>query len=285
MYITPKDKNYELIDSGDGMKLERFGDITLLRPEPEALWTPLQKNLWDNADYTYNRIGASKWQKAKNIPESWEINYGGINLGIKPTAFKHTGLFPEQLSNWEYFKKTTNGKKNLKVLNLFGYTGAFSVYALSLGHNVTHVDSSQGVNNWLLDNVRSNNLDKNKIKIITDDVVTFVKRLIKRGEKFDVVVMDPPAFGHGTKASELWKIEEDLPSLINMIGMILEDKPTCVILSGYAAGYSAETYKNLLQPIQNFYGGKIESDVMTIEESGSKRMLTVGIAARWNASA
>lgn len=281
MFITPNDKNYSLVDSGNGMKLERFGNITLLRPEPEAIWMPNKVNLWDVADYTYYREGKDKWQKSKNTPESWEINYGGINLLIKPTAFKHTGLFPEQLSNWEYFTKHTKAHMNLKVLNLFGYTGAFSVLALSLGHHVTHVDSSQGVNDWLVQNAKLNNLDLKNLKVITDDVMLFVKRLIKRGEKFDWIIMDPPAFGHGT-GKELWKIERDLPDLIDNVHHILTDIPGGIILSGYSAGYSPESYKNVLLPFKKLYGGEVESGTMSIQEENSDRLLTLGIVSRWS---
>ncbi len=280
MIITPKDNTYSLIDSGNEMKLERFGDITLLRPEPEAIWLPKKIEEWNDVDYRYDREGKDKWQKSKSTPDSWHITYGGINLIIKPTAFKHTGLFPEQLSNWEYFKEKTKGTKNLKVLNLFGYTGGFSVLALSLGHHVTHVDSSQGVNDWLLENCKINELDTKNLKLITDDAPAFVRRLIKRGEKFDWIILDPPAFGHG-KGKELWKIERDLPSLIDDIGLLMSDAPGGVILSGYAAGYSPETYRNLLLPFTDLYGGDIEADAMTIQEE-SGRQLTLGIVARWS---
>ncbi len=280
-FITPNNKNYSLLDSGNGMKLERFGNVTLLRPEPEAIWTPSNIRLWDDVDYKYNRNGKDKWVKSKNTPESWVINYGGIDLLVKPTAFKHTGLFPEQLSNWEYFKKNTKDKKGLKVLNLFGYTGAFSVVALSLGHSVTHVDSSQGVNDWLNKNVKLNSLDGKNLKIITDDVMLFVKRLVKRGEKFDWVIMDPPAFGHGT-GKELWKIERDLPDLIDNVISILTDNPGGIILSGYSAGYSPESYKNLLLPFKKLYGGEVESGTMSIKEESNDRLLTLGIVARWS---
>lgn len=280
MFITPNDKSYSLIDSGNGMKLERFGDVSLLRPEPEAIWMPAHIELWDNVDYKYDKDG-KKWNKNKNAPENWVINYGGIDLLIKPTAFKHTGLFPEQLSNWEYFKEHTAGQKNLKILNLFGYTGAFSVLALKLGHNVTHVDSSQGVNDWLVQNVKLNNLDLKNLKVITDDATSYIKRLIKRGDKFHYIIMDPPAFGHGT-GKELWKIERDLPNLIDNVGLLLSDKPSGIILSGYSAGYSPESYKNILLPFQKLFGGEIESDVMTIKEQNSNRFLTLGITARWS---
>jgi 23S rRNA (cytosine1962-C5)-methyltransferase len=281
MFKTPQDKNYELIDSGNEMKLERFGNITLARPEPEAIWNKSRPEIWDSVDYFYDRDTKAKWNKKRDIPESWEIAYGGVNLWIKPTAFKHTGLFPEQISNWKYLEKISAGRK-LKILNLFGYTGAFSVFALSLGHEVTHVDSSQGINDWLKENVKINRVDSGKLKIITDDVTAFIKRLVKRGETYDIIILDPPAFGHGAKASELWKIEEDLPHLISSLGLILTPKPTGIILSGYAAGYSPETYKNLLLPIADAFGGVVEADTMTIEESGTKRMLTIGIAARWS---
>ncbi len=285
MFKTPRDENYKLIDSGLGMKLEQFGNYTLLRPDPEAIWLPNKNEEWDKADFIYQRDAQVKWKKVNNIPESWIMEYGGLKFKIKPTAFKHTGLFPEQLSNWEYFKEKSeiwkkSGRKNLKVLNLFGYTGAFSMLALSLGHEVTHVDSSQGINDWLKENCKISNLDTQKLKIITDDVSAFIKRLIKRKETFDVIILDPPAFGHGTK-KELWKIEDDLPNLIESLGLILSDKPSCVILSGYSAGYSAETYKNLLLPFKEIYGGEVEADIMTIQENNTERYLTLGIAARW----
>jgi len=289
MFKTPKDNGYELLDSGNSMKLERFGDYILVRPEPEALWMPSNTELWDKANYIYNKLVKNNWQKDRNSPEKWTTTYGGMDFLIKPTAFKHTGLFPEQLSNWQYFEKISKnlpaGKqgKKLKVLNLFGYTGGFSMLALKLGHDVVHVDSSQGVNDWLNQNCKLSNIDTKNLKTITDDVNAFIRRLVKRGEKFDFIVLDPPAFGHGSKTSELWKIEEDLSNLIETLGLVLNDKPAGIIISGYAAGYSPETYKNLLLPFVNVFGGTIEADVMTIEESGKNgRMLTVGITARWS---
>lgn len=284
MFITPIDQNYELLDSGNGMKLERFGDYTLLRPEPEAIWLPQHPEIWDAANFIYERESKSKWKKSNPaLPDSWVISYGELRLLIKPTAFKHTGLFPEQLSNWEYLKEKTKGKRNLKILNLFGYTGAFSIVALSLGHHVTHVDSSQGVNDWLKENCALSKINTKNLKIITDDVSAFIKRLVKRGEKFDLILLDPPAFGHGAK-KELWKIEENLPQLMDSLGLILSDEPCGIIISGYAAGYSAETYKNLLRPFQEIFSGTIESDVMTIQESKTNRQLALGIAARWFAN-
>lgn len=280
MFLTPKETTYKLIDSGNSMKLERFGEYTLLRPEPEALWLPKKPELWNDADFIYDRNSKSKWKKKPGTKDSWAMEYGGLTLTIKPTAFKHTGLFPEQLANWEYFRTKTAGKKNLKVLNLFGYTGAFSMVALQAGHEVTHVDSSQGVNDWLKENCALSKLATDKLKIITDDVGAFVKRLIKRGEKFDIILLDPPAFGHGTK-KELWKIEEDLPRLMDSLGLLLTDKPCGIIISGYAAGYSAETYRNLLLPFQEIYGGVVEADIMTLQENTAERYLTLGISARW----
>lgn len=281
MFITPKDKNYKLIDSGNGLKFEQFGDYNLVRPEPEAIWLPKNQDQWINADFTFNKNKEDNWLKSKDVPNSWIMNYGGMDLKIKPTAFKHTGLFPEQLSNWEYFTNKTKGQKNLKVLNLFGYTGAFSLLALKLGHKVTHVDSSQGVNDWLKENCELNKIKTTDLKIITDDVMVFIKRLIKRGDKFDWIILDPPAFGHG-KGKELWKIEKDLPDLINAIGLIMEDKPSGIILNGYSAGYNPESYRNILLPFQELYGGQIEADFMSIQETNSDRQLTLGIVARWN---
>lgn len=285
MFITPHDDNYELLDSGNGMKLERFGKYTLSRPEPEAIWNIQNGALWDEADLFYDKkSGKGEWGRAHNeVSNSWHMQYGGLNFLIKPTAFKHVGLFPEQLSNWNYFKEHTKGQKNLKVLNLFGYTGGASMMALSLGHDVTHVDSSQGVNDWLKENCKLSDLDATKLHIITDDVNAYINRLIKRGDKFDWIILDPPAFGHGNK-KEIWRIEDDLPELIDAIGAIMSDdsKSRGIILSGYSAGYSAESYENILKPFMETFGGKVESGNMSIQESNSDRLLTVGIVARWS---
>lgn len=285
MIITPKQKSYALVDSGNSLKLEKFGDYLLIRPEPEAIWQPNDQALWEKADFIFNKDYPNNWQKTQdNLPDSWVINYGGLNIKIKPTSFKHTGLFPEQLSNWEYLENITKGKKDLKILNLFGYTGGFTMKGLSLGHKVTHVDSSQGVNTWLLENIVESNLNKDNLKVITDDVMTFVKRIIKRGEKFDIIILDPPAFGHGIKKNDLWKIEKDLPIIIDLIKEILTEKPLSIIMSGYSAGYNAETYKNLLLPFKETFGGEIESDVLCLQEENNIRFLAVGIVARWQAN-
>ena len=272
---------YELIDSGGGMKLERFGQCILARPEPEALWHKSNARLWENIDAIFETETDRKWKIInKKMPQSWVIEHGGIQFKIALTSFKHTGIFPEQIDNWDYIRKNFAGK-NLKVLNLFGYTGGASLAAAMAGNTVLHIDSSPAVNNWMLENAKLNKVPQDKIRFLTDDAFSYVRRALKRGETFDLIILDPPAFGHGIKKSELWKIENDLPQLLDAIGGLLSKNPAGIIISGYAAGYSKDTYTNLLMPFTSAYGGSIEAKDMSLVETSHNRKLTIGIVARW----
>lgn len=289
---TKGSKGYELIDSGDGEKLERFGAYTLRRPDPQALW---RKNLdmkeWKKADASFERAGESgKWKKKEGLPMEWLVEVSGLKFYITPTAFKHTGLFPEQEPNWEWIKekvesykviKSQRGEKEpIKILNLFGYTGGATLAGLKAGAEVTHVDGSKSAITWAKQNAEASGLALKKVRWIEDDARKFVQREIKRGVKYDAIIMDPPAFGHGAN-KEVWKIDEDFMNLLESCGEILSANPLFVLVNGYSAGYSAIAYENSLKKLAEKFGGNIESGELTIEESKSGSLLPAGIFSRW----
>ena len=277
-------KEYALLDSGDGKKLERYGSCVLSRPDPQALWKPhLPMNEWNKADAVFVRKGkVVEWKKKKTLPETWNIDFGGMTFEIRPTTFKHTGLFPEQLSNWTWMsEKIHNAKRPIKVLNLFGYTGGASLACAKAGAEVCHVDGSKMAIAWARKNQDLSGLSEKPIRWILDDVIAFLKREVKRGNTYDGIVMDPPAFGHGAK-DEVWKIEDDFATLIQLSFAVLSDKPLFFIINGYASGYSPIAYQNNLLPLVQKSGGAIETGELAIAESGTERALPCGIFARWS---
>jgi 23S rRNA (cytosine1962-C5)-methyltransferase len=280
---TKPSKDYELIDSGDGEKLERFGQYILRRPDPQALWKKnLDEKLWRQADASFSRESDNaKWKIKEGTAKEWQIEMGGLRFIIKPTAFKHTGLFPEQEPNWSWIKeKISEAGRPIKVLNLFGYTGGATLAALSAGAEVVHVDGSKSAITWARENATASGLADKKVRWIEDDARKFVQRELKRGNKYDAIIMDPPAFGHGAK-NEVWKIEEDFIGLLDMCQDILSDSPLFVLVNGYSAGYSASAYKNSLLSLVQKFGGEIENGELSIEEAKTGRLLPAGIFARW----
>ncbi len=285
--ITKPSKDYELIDSGDGEKLERFGDVTMRRPDPQALW---HKNLpekdWNKADAIYARENKSgMWRFNRKLPDNWIIDFSELKLLIRPTSFKHTGLFPEQSENWNWMREQIakafdSGEKEIEVLNLFGYTGGATLACAQAGAKVVHVDGSKVAITWGNENADASGLKDKPIRWILDDVQGFVGREIKRGRKYHGILLDPPAFGHGPK-KEMWKIEEHFTKLLEDCFKLLADKPVFFLVNGYAAGYSSITYKNNLISLIKKYGGDIEIGELVLEESNSKRLLPCGIFARW----
>jgi len=280
-----KQKEYELIDSGDGEKLERYGEYILRRPDPEVLWNKLKKiDIWDNADLKFIRNGnKTKWIIKDSVSKNWNINYGGLNFSIRPTSFKHTGLFPEQVSNWEWMEKVIKKEKRnnpISVLNLFAYTGGATLACAKAGAEVCHVDGSKTSVFWARENAELSELADKPVRWIIDDVLVFLKREAKRGRKYDAILMDPPSFGHGPK-DELWKIEESFMELINLCKEVLSDDPLFVLINGYTAGYSPVAYQNILIDMMKEHKGSIEIGELVIKESNSERMLPCGIFARW----
>ncbi len=286
--VTKSQPDYELLDSGEGEKLERYGGIVLRRPDPQALWNKkLSKEAWEKADGSFVRPEGQKggvWKMKKGVQEEWQISMNGLKFWIKPTSFKHTGVFPEQLPNWQWMERQVKNK-NLQVLNLFGYTGGATLACAKAGASVTHVDASKSAVTWANDNTKISGLKDSSIRLILEDALSFVKKEVKRGKKYDAIIMDPPAFGRGAKG-EVWKIEDSFLPLLKNCFELLSDNPSFFLINGYASGYSATAYHNNLEDLVKKYGGKVESGELAIEEKLSDdekqgRLLPCGIFARW----
>ena len=279
-------KEYQIIDMADGMKLEIWNDLKLLRPDPQIIWNEKNnENLWNNIDATYNRsnTGGGCWNiKNNNIPSSWQIHYQDMTFNLKLMGFKHTGLFPEQAYNWNLIReKIRNANRKVKVLNLFAYTGAASIAALMENADVVHVDASRGMIDWAKENVKSNNLEDRNIRFLVDDVVKFVKREIRRGNKYDIILMDPPSFGRGAN-KEVWSIENDLFNLVELCTELLSDNPILFLINSYSTGLSKTILENILYlTVNKKVKGFISSDELGIEMKNSKLLLPCGIYARW----
>lgn len=284
MKVVTDFKDYTILDMANGEKLERWGDFTLVRPDPQIIWSEKSTNLWNGADARYARsnTGGGAWSIKKSIPSSWTINYQDLKFNLKLMGFKHTGLFPEQAYNWNLIRETIKkANREVKVLNLFAYTGAASIAALSAGASVVHVDSSRGMVDWAKENVKVNNLEDKPIRFLVDDVRKFVKREIRRGNKYDIIIMDPPSFGRGNK-NEVWSIESDLSELIKDTSELLSDNPLLFIINSYTTGLSKTVLENLLYLyVDKKYSGHIRSDELGLPMKNSKLILPCGIYARW----
>jgi 23S rRNA (cytosine1962-C5)-methyltransferase len=283
---TLPDKDYELIDSGNGEKLERYGRFTVARPDPQALWhKSLSQDEWDKADAYYKKDGSKgKWVKKEGTPESWEASIGEFTFSIEPSPFKHTGVFPEQLPNWrwieEKIKSSEKPAKDIRVLNLFGYTGGATLAAVKAGAQVVHVDASKSSIAKARENAKLSSLEDAPIRWILDDVNKFVDREVRRESRYEAIIMDPPTYGRGAKG-ELWKIEDDLMPLLDSCRKLLAKDPLFFLLNGYASGYSAIAYKNNIADIMKGVEGDVEAGELTLEEV-SGRLLPAGIFARWS---
>ena len=276
---TIKDFNdYEILGMDNGYKYERWGKIFLKRPDPEIIW-PDKVNVKIDAEYIRSNTGGGRWNVLTNIPDSWCVSYKDLKFNLKLMGFKHTGLFPEQAYNWDIIRDAIKKQnKKVKVLNLFAYTGAASVAALSVGASVTHVDSSRGMIEWAKENVKTNNLENESIRFLVDDVRKFVKREIRRGNKYDIIIMDPPSFGRGAK-NEVWSIEKDLYPLVLDCASLLSDNPLLFIINSYTTGLSMTVLENILKKTIKFKG-KIVSTELGIKANNSL-ILPCGITARW----
>ncbi len=282
--ITEPSPEYELIDSGDGKKLERYGRFVFSRPDPQVLWSRcLPVSVWRNADLEFVRKGKeTKWNVAAHVPKEWPIHFCGVTMLIRPTSFKHTGVFPEQEGNWQWIRECIRAvKQPVRVLNLFGYTGGATLVAALAGAEVTHVDGSKAAIAWARENAALSGLSEAPIRWMLDDVKVFLKKELKRGKRYDGIIMDPPTFGYGPK-KELWKIEEDFMELLALTRQILTDTPLFVLASGYASGYSPVTYGNCFEITFSDLGGSITAGELALRESSSGRLLPAGIFARWS---
>ena len=249
MIISNDWKDYEILDMANGEKLERWGDFKLIRPDPQIIWKNKSfPNKWNDANARYNRsnTGGGAWEYKKRLPESWQVKYKNLTFNIKPMGFKHTGLFPEQAANWDWMiEKIKDAKREIKVLNLFAYTGGATVACLSAGASVCHVDSSKGMTTWAKENVESSGLRDKPVRFIVDDVIKFVNREIRRGNKYDAIIMDPPSYGRG-KNGEVWTLEKNIYELIELCSELLSDNPLFMIINTYTGGFSGTVIKNAL---------------------------------------
>ena len=289
MWIADGWKDYEVIDTSSGEKLERWGKYILLRPDPQVIWNtekknPLYKKL--NGHYHRSTKGGGEWEFF-DLPTEWSINYGKLTFNLKPFSFKHTGLFPEQAANWDWFSsiikkaKSENPDKEIKVLNLFAYTGGATCAAAMAGASVTHVDASKGMVSWAKENAVSSGLKDAPIRWLVDDCVKFVEREIRRGNKYDAIIMDPPSYGRGPKG-EIWKIEDAVFPLINICADILKDEPLFFLINSYTTGLQPAVLSYMLNTVLvNRFGGKVEADEIGLPVSSNGLVLPCGASGRY----
>ena len=285
MRVSNSWKDYELIDCSDGERLERWGDIILIRPDPQIIWSTGKKNpLWRKAHARYHRSnkGGGSWEMYKKVPDSWSINFKNLVFNIKPMGFKHTGVFPEQAVNWEWMQnKIKEENRPLKILNLFGYTGCATLACMEAGASVCHVDASKGMVTWAKENAASSKLADKPVRWLVDDCVKFVQREVRRGNKYDGIVMDPPSYGRGPNG-EVWKIEEKLYSLIELCIQVLTDNPTFFILNSYTTGLSPAVMEYLLNvQLKSKFGGKVSSDEIGLRVTETNLSLPCGSTVIW----
>ncbi|MEI6843248.1 MAG: class I SAM-dependent methyltransferase [bacterium] len=283
VFITEKSAEYELLDSGEGRKLERYGEVILSRPDPQALWqTSLPDSEWKNVSAVFEtKSGRGKWHIVKDIQKDWQISLSENNFNLQLLSSKHLGVFPEQSENWKWLtEKIKKENRKLSVLNLFGYTGGATLACARAGADVCHVDASEFAVDLAMKNRDVSGLSDKLIRFIVEDVRKFVEREIKRGNTYDIILLDPPVYGKGVK-KEVWKIEEDLVPLLSRLQKLLSINPVAVVLNGYASGYSHLTYAQMLESITKNFGGAVSSGELAIRESSSGRLLPSGIVARW----
>ena len=280
MKIATDWKDYELLEMKNGMKKERWGMYTLVRPDPQIIWNDDTKFSGFDAIYHRSNKGGGHWEYKTKLKDNWQVKYKNLTFNIKPMGFKHTGLFPEQAVNWDYMiDKIKRANREIKVLNLFAYTGGATVACLSAGASVCHVDSSKGMVSWAKENVISSNLGDAKVRYIVDDVVKFVEREIRRGNKYDAIVMDPPSYGRGANG-EVWDIEKDLFNLVTLCTKVLSDKPLFFLINSYTTGLSSVVLETILKMTIK-KNGTITGGEIGLPLKNSDIVLPCGIYGRW----
>ena len=276
-------KDYEILDMANGEKLERWGNVILIRPDPQIIWKNKSfPEKWNKANARYNRSssGGGAWKYNSKMPENWQIKYKDLVFNIKPMGFKHTGLFPEQAVNWDWMiSKIQNAKREIKVLNLFAYTGGATVACSYAGASVCHVDSSKGMTTWAKENIVSSGLKDKPVRFIVDDVVKFVNREIRRGNKYDGIIMDPPSYGRGTNG-EVWKFEDNISDLVELCSKVLSDKPLFFLINSYTTGISSTVLENILR-LNIKKDGKFSHGEIGLPMTNSKLILPCGIYGKW----
>lgn len=284
MWIANGWKDYEVIDTSSGEKLERWGDYMLVRPDPQVIWKTDKKHFgWKkwNGHYHRSSKGGGEWE-FRNLPEEWTINYKELTFNLKPFSFKHTGLFPEQAANWDWFSSLIKeANREIKVLNLFAYTGGATVSAAKAGAKVTHVDAAKGMVAWAKENAASSGLSDAPIRYLVDDCVKFVEREIRRGNKYDGIIMDPPSYGRGPKG-EIWKIEDSVFPFIELTSKLLSDNPLFFLINSYTTGLQPAVLSYMLHTVLDpIHPGTIEANEIGLPVKSNGLVLPCGASGRW----
>lgn len=283
MWIAENWKDYEVLDTSCGEKLERWGDYLLVRPDPQVIWdTPKTLKGWTrmNGHYHRSKKGGGEWEFF-DLPEQWTIRYKTLTFNLKPFSFKHTGLFPEQAANWDWFSdKIKKAHRPIKVLNLFAYTGGATLAAAAAGASVTHVDASKGMVGWAKENARSSHLENASVRWIVDDCVKFVEREIRRGNHYDAIIMDPPSYGRGPKG-EIWKIEESIHPFIKLCAQLLSEDPLFFLVNSYTTGLAPAVLTYMLSTELKDHPGRVDSQEVGLPVTSNGLVLPCGASGRW----
>lgn len=285
MRVSDKWRDYELIDCTSGERLERWKDIVLIRPDPQVIWNTEKKSpLWNKAHARYIRSssGGGAWEYYKELPQSWQISYRDLIFNIKPMGFKHTGIFPEQAANWDMVRDIIGaGREPVKVLNLFAYTGAATVSALKAGAHTVHVDAAKGMVAWAKENAAICGVADKSVRWIVDDCQKFISREIRRGSKYDIIIMDPPSYGRGP-GGEVWKLEDEIYKLVGLCAGVLSEHPLAVLINSYTAGLSPCVMSYILNTVlTERFGGNADADEIGLKVSSSGLVLPCGSTAVW----
>ena len=284
MFLATGWKEYEVLDTGDGEKLERWGDVILRRPDPQTIWPKADPQMWEKADAVYHRSekGGGQWEFRKTLPERWTLRWEDLGFYVRPTGFKHTGLFPEQEANWRWMGKILreSGRTDVRVLNLFGYTGGATVACAAAGARVTHVDAAKGMVQWAKENRQLSGLPETSCRWIVEDALAFVRREIRRGNRYDGILMDPPSYGRGP-SGEVWKLENELYGLVETCSQALSDEPLFFLINSYTTGFQASVLSNMIgKCVTPRYGGWTDSQELCLPvRTGG--VLPCGASGRW----
>ena len=286
MFLAQGWEDYEVLDTGGGEKLERWGDVILQRPDPQTIWPAAAPEKWRRADAVYHRSerGGGSWETRRQLPERWTVRYGGLRFYVRPTGFKHTGLFPEQAANWDWMREkiTASGRKDVRVLNLFGYTGGATLACAAAGARVTHVDAAKGMVQWAKENRELCGLPETSCRWIVEDAIRFVQREIRRGNTYDGILMDPPSYGRGP-SGEVWKLENELYGLIDTAAQVLSPEPVFFLINSYTTGFQASVLSNMIRKcVISRAGGREDCQELCLPVT-SGGVLPCGASGRWEA--
>ena len=284
MFLTTTWKDFEVLDTGDGEKLERWGDVILRRPDPQTIWPKADPALWRQAQAWYHRSdkGGGEWEFFSRLPEKWVIAHEALRFYVRPTGFKHTGLFPEQAANWVWMaeKLRESGRREMRVLNLFGYTGGATLACAQAGAHVTHVDAAKGMVQWAKENRELSHLPETSCRWIVEDALRFVQREIRRGNSYDGILMDPPSYGRGP-SGEVWKLENELFGLIDTCAQALSPEPLFFLVNSYTTGFQASVLSNIIEKcVVSRFGGQVDSQELCLPVS-TGGVLPCGATGRW----